>query len=226
MPAPGDPPGLHRRARPSSTSRRCATRWPTLGGDPALRQPARAGRPRHRPLRPGRPVRDAGRVRLQRRARVRAQRRALPAAALGPDGVPRPARRAARDRHRPPGQPRVPGDGRRDPRRRRRPRRLPGHARRDRLAHDDDQRPRRPRLRRRRHRGRGRPARPAALPADAAGRRRAPHTASCRAARPRPTSCSSSPRCCAASASSARSSSSPATASPAWRSPTGRRSPT
>ena len=53
----------------------------------------------------------------------------------------------------------------------RRPGRLPGHARRDRLAHDDDQRPRRPRVRRGRDRGRGRPARPAALPADAADRR-------------------------------------------------------
>ena len=52
--------------------------------------------------------------------------------------------------------------------------RLPGHARRHRLAHDDGQRPRRPGLRRRRHRGRGGPARPAALPADAARRRRPP----------------------------------------------------
>ena len=39
-----------------------------------------------------------GRVRLQRRSRVRPQRRALPAAALGADRLPRPARRAARDR--------------------------------------------------------------------------------------------------------------------------------
>ena len=84
-----------------------------LGGDPGAGQPARPGRPRHRPLRPGRPVRDAGRVRLQRRARVRAERRALRAPALGADGLPRPARRAARDGHRPPGQPRVPGHGRR-----------------------------------------------------------------------------------------------------------------
>ena len=88
-----------------------------LGGDPGQGQPARPGRPRHRPLRPGRPVRDARRVRLQRRARVRAQRRALPAPALGPDRVPRPAGRAARDRHRPPGQPRVPRHGRHRPRR-------------------------------------------------------------------------------------------------------------
>ena len=44
--------------------------------------------------------------------RVRAQRRALPAPALGADRVPRPAGRAARDRDHPPGQPRVPRDGR------------------------------------------------------------------------------------------------------------------
>ena len=147
-----------------------------LGGDPA----------RVNPLVPADLVIDhsvqvdqfgtAGCVRLQRRARVRAQRRALPAAALGPDRVPRPARRAAGHRHRPPGQPRVPGQ-RRDRRSRWdgiRPDRLSRHARRDRLAHDDDQRPRRPRLRRRRDRGRGRPARPAALPADAPDRRRPP----------------------------------------------------
>ena len=80
---------------------------------PVARQPARAGRPRHRPLRPGRHVRQRPGVRLQRRARVRAERRALPAAALGADRVPGPARRAARDRHRPPGEPRVPRDGHR-----------------------------------------------------------------------------------------------------------------
>ena len=128
--------------------------------------------------------------------------------------------------HRPPGQPRVPGHGRHRPRRRRRPGRLPGHARRDRLAHDDGQRPRRPRLRRRRHRGRGRPARPAALPADAADRRRAaPRRAAARLDRDRPR-----PRrdrdAARATASSARSSSSPATGWPAWPSPTGRRSAT
>ncbi len=39
--------------------------------------------------------------------------------------------------------------------------RVSRHGRRHRLAHDDDQRPRRPRLGRRRHRGRGRDARPA-----------------------------------------------------------------
>ena len=81
------------------------------------------------------------RLRVQRRARVRAQRRALPAAALGPDRVPRPARRAARARASstrstssswPRSSPTATDDGR--------PGRLPGHARRHRLAHDDDQR--------------------------------------------------------------------------------------
>ena len=56
----GDPPGLHRRAggrRPRGDARRDggARRRPGAG------QPARAGRPRHRPLGPGRPVRDARR---------------------------------------------------------------------------------------------------------------------------------------------------------------------
>ena len=48
---------------------------------------------------------------------------------------------------------------------------VPRHPRRHRLAHHDDQRPRRPRLGRRRHRGRGRDARPAGVDADPAGRR-------------------------------------------------------
>ena len=51
---------------------------------------------------------------------------------------------------------------------------LPGHARRHRLAHDDDQRPRRARLGRRRDRGRGRDARPADVDARPAGRRLPP----------------------------------------------------
>ena len=169
----GHPPGLHRRAgggRPGRDAR-ChgrSRRRPRPG------EPARPGRPGHRPLGPGRRLRDAGGVRVQRRARIRAQRRALPAAALGPGRVPRPAGRAAGDRHRPPGQPRVPGHGRDQPGRRARAGRLPGHAGRDRLAHDDDQRPGRPGLWRRRDRGRGGPPRPAGLPADAAGGRGPP----------------------------------------------------
>ncbi len=91
-------------------------------------------------------------------------------------------------RHRPPGQPRVPGDRGHGSGGWRRPAgRLPGHARRHRFAHDDGQRPGRPRLRRRRHRGRGRPARPAALPADAARRRcPPPWSAAARLDRDRP----------------------------------------
>ena len=98
---------------------------------------------------------------------------------------------------------------------------LPRHARRHRLAHDDDQRPRRARLGRRRHRGRGRDARPADVDADPAGRRLQARTASCPRARPRPTSCSPSPRCCARRASSASSSSStaPGVVAPAARRP-------
>ena len=53
----------------------------------------------------------------------------------------------------------------------RRPTGLSRHARRHRLAHDDDQRPGRPRLGRRRDRGRGGDARPAGLDARPAGRR-------------------------------------------------------
>ena len=87
---------------------------------------------------------------------------------------------------------------------------LPRHARRDRLAHDDDQRPRRARLGRRRDRGRGGDARPADVDADPAGARLQAARASCPRARPPPTSCSRSPRCCASAAWSASSSSSTA----------------
>ena len=133
-----------------------------LGGDPAQDQPAGAGRARDRPLDPGRRVRRAARLPAQRRARVRAQPRALRLPALGPDGVRQLQRRAAEHRHLPPGQPRVPRARGRDARRPG----VPRHARRHRLAHDDDQRPRRARLGRRRHRGRGGDARPADLDAD------------------------------------------------------------
>ena len=131
--------------------------------------------------------------------------------------------RPAGHRHRPPGQPRVPRARRV---RERRAIAVPRHAGRDRLAHDDDQRPRRARLGRRRHRGRGRDARPADVDADPARRRLQAAAASCPRARPRPTSCSPSPRCCASTASSASSSSSTAPASRTCRSPTARRSAT
>ena len=57
---------------------------------------------------------NGARLRHQRRARVRAQPRALRVPALGAEGVPQLPRRAARHRHRPPGEPRVPGRGRPD----------------------------------------------------------------------------------------------------------------
>ena len=85
----------------------------------------------------------------------------------GQKRLPRLQGRAAGDGHRAPGQPRVPGARDRGARRAG----VPGHARRHRLAHDDGERARRPRLGRRRDRGRGRDARRAALDARAAGRR-------------------------------------------------------
>ena len=54
----------------------------------------------------------AGRLRAQRRVRVRAQQRALPVPALGSDRVRRVQGRAARHRHRAPGQHRAPGPSR------------------------------------------------------------------------------------------------------------------
>ena len=81
--------------RPSSTSRRCGTRWPTSA---ATRedQPADPGRARDRPLGAGRRVRDADRLPPQRRARVRAQPRALRVPALGPDGASTTSRSSRR----------------------------------------------------------------------------------------------------------------------------------
>ena len=132
---------------------------------PEQDQPALARRDGHRPLGHRRPVRHRERPRAQRRDRVRAQRRALPVPALGPDGVRRLQGRPAGHRHRAPGQHRAPRQGHLRPHRRRRAARLPRHLRRHRLAHHDGQRPRRARLGRRRHRGRGRDARPARLDA-------------------------------------------------------------
>ena len=200
-----------------------------LGGDPARINPLVPGRPGHRPLasRSTASARaDAFAFNVDREYERNGERYQL--LRWAQTAFSGPARRAARHGHRPPGQPRVPRAGR--------PGRasdadgttgrLPGHARGHRLAHHDDQRPGRPGLRRRRHRGRGRPARPAALPADAAASSACACTASCRAAPPPRTSCWSSARCCASTAWSARSSSSRATASRRWRWPTGRRSPT
>ena len=179
--------GLHRRAgrrRPGRDARRDAR----ARRRPGAHQPAAAGRARDRPLRAGGRVRHAARLPDQRRPRVRAQPGALRVPALGPAGVRQLrvvppdtgivhqvnleylarvvfAREARRD-----------GAG------------LPRHARRHRLPHDDGQRPRRAGLGRRRDRGRGGDAGPAGLDADPAGDRLQARAASCRRARPPPTS--------------------------------------
>ncbi len=192
------------------------------GRDPSRVDPLGALRPRDRPLGAGRRGRHAAGLRAQHRARVRAQRRALPAAALGPGRLRLVPRRAARHGDRAPGQPRASRARRGNPRRRRRAR----HAGRHRLAHDDDQRPRRARLRRRRHRGRGGHAGRAARARHALGRRRA-HGRRAARGRDRDRPRADADRAAAArTASSGASSSSAATASRRSRSPTARRSPT
>ncbi len=178
--------GLHRRAR-RGRPRGDARRDGRDGRRPRQDQPACAGRARDRPLRPGRRLRHARRLPLQRRARVRAQPGALRLPALGPGRLRRLRCGAARHRDRAPGQPRVPRAGRLREREDRPG--LPRHARRHRLPHHDGQRPRRARLGRGRDRGRGGDARPADVDADPAGARRAACTASCPRARPPPTSC-------------------------------------
>ena len=138
-----------------------------LGGDPS----------RIDPLIPAELVIDhsvqvddfASRLAIRRNAELefQPQPRALRVPAVGPGRVRGSPGRAAEHRHLPPGEPRVPRPGRRGARRAG----VPGHARRHRLAHDDGQRPRRPRLGRRRDRGRGGDARGVDLDARAAGRR-------------------------------------------------------
>ncbi len=102
---------------------------------------------------------NARRLRGQRRARVRAQPRALLVPQVGTALLRQLQRRAAGDRDLPPGQPRAHRPGRLQQRGRRRSARLPRHAGRHRLAHDDGQRARRARLGRGRDRGRGGDAR-------------------------------------------------------------------
>ena len=166
-PRAGHPPGLHRRPVRGGPGRH-ARRDRGHGRRPGPGQPARPRRPGDRPLGPGGPVRLRRRVPDQRRARVRAQRRAVRAPPLGAGRVRQLPGRPAGDRHRPPGQPRVPGRrGHRPPRPRRHADRLPRHPGRDRLAHDHDQRPGRGGLGRGRDRGRGRAPGPAAVPAAA-----------------------------------------------------------
>ena len=156
---------VHRRPRHHARGRRSARRRPEED------QPALAGRDGHRPLRHRRPVRHRERAGAQRRDRVRAQRRAVPVPALGPDRVRRLQGRPAGHRHRAPGEHRAPREGHLRPPRRRRSAGVPRHVRRHRLAHHDGQRPRRARLGCRRHRGRGRDARPAGVDAHPEGRR-------------------------------------------------------
>ena len=107
-PAPRAAAGLHRRARASSTSPRCATRWPTSAAtrDRSTRSCPSSSSSTTR----SRSTSSARRAAFahQRRAGVRAQPGALRVPALGPGRVRELPRRAAGHRHRPPGQPRVP----------------------------------------------------------------------------------------------------------------------
>ena len=145
--------GLHRRAA-ARRPRRDAQRRRATGQEPEDRS-SRSCRSTWSSTTRCRSTTSARkrRARPQHGDRVQAQPRALPVPEVGHAGVRHLRRRAAGHRHRPPGQPRVPGARRA----RREGRRLLSRlARRHRLAHDDDQRPRRRRLGRRRHRGRGR----------------------------------------------------------------------
>ena len=161
--------GLHRRAVRGGPGRHARRDGPDEGR-PRPDQPGGALRPGHRPLGAGRLVRLGAVTQAQRRARVRAEPRALPAAQVRPAGVRQLPRRAAGHRHRPPGEPRVPGAGGAAPAAVRRAHRLSRHAGRHRLAHDHDQRPRRGRLGRGRHRGGSGDAGPALLHAHSRGR--------------------------------------------------------
>ena len=140
--------------------------------------------------------RSAGGLRPQHRVRVPAQRRALRAAALGAAGLRGVPRGAAGRRHLSPGEPGAPGPRGVDARRRG----LPRHPRGHRLAHHDDQRPRRAGMGRRRHRGRGRHARPAACSCPSRWSWACASRARCPPAPPPRTSSSRSPRCCARTA--------------------------
>ena len=196
-----------------------------IGGDPGRSRATRSGRSRHRPLGPGRPLPDAGCVRVQRRPGVRAQRRALPVAALGPVGVQRPARRAAGHGIVHQVNLEYLAAGRVAPRGRGgEPVAFP-----DTLVGTDSHTTMVNGLGVLGYGVGGIEAEAVLLgqplyqpmPRVSA----CASSASCRGARPPPTSSWSSPRCCA-TASWASSSSSRATAWPRWRSPTGRRSPT
>ena len=182
--------GLHRRARgrrPRRDARRDAARWAAT-----RRGSTRCSRPSWSSTTRCRSTSSARRGAFQLNAELEFERnqRALRLPALGPAGVPQLRGRAARHRHRAPGEPRVPRARRvRAARPTASAAGLPRHAGRHRLAHDDDQRPRRARLGRRRHRGRGGDARPAGVDADPAGGRLPARRRAAARARPRPTSC-------------------------------------
>ena len=190
-------------------------------------QPAAAGRPRHRPLGAGRRLRHAT---TRSSSTPSSSSSATASATRSCAGA-----RTAFDNFRvvppgtgivPPGQPRVPGARRLSSRTSGRAVRVPRHAGRHRLAHHDDQRPRRAGLGRRRHRGRGGDARPADLDADPAGRRL---QADGQAARGRDGHRPRADRHRDAAQARAWSASSSSSTAPAWRtcrSPTARRSPT
>ncbi len=181
-PGPRDHAGLHRRAvrgRPGHHARGRARPRRRRRPD----QPARARRDGHRPLGHRRLLRRPRLLPAQRREGIRAQPRALPVPALGPDRLRRVQGRAPGHRHRPPGEHRTPRPRGHDPRRQG----LPRHVRRHRLPHHDGERHRRAGLGRRRHRGRGRDARPADLDAHPArGRLQADRQAPGRGDRHRP----------------------------------------
>ena len=183
---------------------------------PETDQPAAPGRPGHRPLGAGRRVRHR-RMRFRPNAELEYERNQERYAFLrwGQQAFAQLPRRAARHRHLPPGQPRVPRAGRAS---RGRTAAYP-----DTLVGTDS------------HttmvnglgvvgwgvggiEAEAAHARPADLDADPAGRRLQADRHAARRARPRPTSCSPSPRCCARRAWSASSSSSSAPASPRCRS--------
>jgi len=144
----------------------CATRWPRSVVRLAASTPScpssSSSTTRSSPS-----ARNPDVVRRQRRHRVRAQHRALPAVALGSGQL-----RGFKVVHRGPAsatsEPRVPRARRFRHRRRAG---LPRHPRRHRLAHHDGQRTRRARLGRGRHRGGGRHAGPALVHAAAPGGR-------------------------------------------------------
>ena len=161
--------GLHRRSR-GRRPRRDARRDVRDGRRPGEDQPARAGRARDRPLGAGRRVRD---TRTRSSATPSSSSSATRSATRSCAGArarstTSPSSRPTRGSSTRSTSSTSPGSC--SSTARARPR-VPRHARRDRLAHDDDQRPRRARLGRRRDRGRGRDARPADVDADPAGPR-------------------------------------------------------